>query len=231
MGNSNNNSLELGKSEFGIHPSKKLKELYEKQNFQGAKPENADIIFVGRDPNWNAEIENLSIFPEIAEYLEDGINYWMKNKFHHPFLHPEYSGDGWRYHRMFSNLKIDPKHASRISFVEIIGSPTTGMSKSNNRKFKEILLSEDNISHLRKLDQILFNDEKLIFIAWGLLDDFKFINKKIGLFDRISSIKKEDLNRNILNSFDNIYIHKHFSDSISNEIIDEMSMVIKNRCY
>ena len=51
-------------------------------------------------------------------------------------------------HKIFSKLKIDSEWAHLISFVELIGFPTTGMAKSSNKKFMEYLMSDENKSHL-----------------------------------------------------------------------------------
>ncbi|NLZ94945.1 MAG: hypothetical protein GX921_03860, partial [Bacteroidales bacterium] len=45
------------KSIFGRHPSKQLNDLYSIKSYQGANPVDAKVIFVGRDPNWAAGIE------------------------------------------------------------------------------------------------------------------------------------------------------------------------------
>ena len=42
--------------------------------------------------------------------------------------------------------------ADKISFIEIIGFPTTGMSSSNQKKFTQYLLSSENES----LDVLVF---------------------------------------------------------------------------
>lgn len=216
------------KSDYNIHPSKKLNDLYKIKNHQGANPIDAKILFVGRDPNWHFNIEESPIYNQVEDYLSDGISYWKKHKIHHPFLTSQYTGDGRRYHKMFSKLEIDPANSQHISFIELIGFPTTGMSKKNNKKFKEHLLSEINQKHLVELDKLLNRKDKIAFVAWGLLDDFSFLNKKLGLFEKLSKIDKNELNINDLNKIDNIYIHKHFSDSISNLTIDKISSAVNS---
>jgi len=218
----------LKSSTFNIHSSKLLNELYKVKNYQGANPGSAKILFIGRDPNWHSDVENSPVFTKIEEYLSDGTNFWKKYDFHHPFLDAEYKGDGKRYHQVFSRLKINSKYSDNISFVELIGFPTTGMAKKNDKEFKKILLSESNQKNLIELDEILKRKDKAIFIAWGLLDDFSFLNKKLGLFDKLSKIDKSELNINDLNKIDNIYIHKHFSDSISNITIDKISKAVNS---
>ena len=165
----------------------------------------------------------MPIFNFVTDYLTDGINFWNTHNIHHPFLLPDYKGDGKRYHTIFSKLKVESKFSSQIAFVELIGFPTTGMSKKNNKAFQNFLISELNRKHLIELDNLINNPDKGIFIAWGLIDDFKFINEKTGLFHKFSKLNKHEMNINDLNQFENIFIHKHFSDSISNQTIDKIS--------
>ncbi len=210
-------------SGFQIHPSSLLKGLYIKKAHQGANPAEANVLFVGRDPNWAINIEEMPIFNLVTNYLTDGISFWKTYNVHHPFLLPGYKGDGKRYHTIFSKLKLESKFSSQIAFVELIGFPTTGMSKKNNKAFQNFLISELNIKHLIELDNLINNPSKLIFMAWGLIDDFKFIHEKTGLFRKFSKLNKNQMDINDLNQFENIFIHKHFSDSISNLTIDKIS--------
>ena len=210
-------------SEFQKHPSTFLNELYLKKNFQGANPNDTKIIFVGRDPNWAIDVEEKSMFSLIQEYLNDGVSFWKKYNIHHPFLHSDYKGDGKRYHRMFSKLNLQSHYSDKISFVELIGFPTTGMAKKDHKKFNDYLLSDSNKNHLIELDSLLNNSDKIIFIAWGLVADFRFINKNTGLFKNLSSLNLDSVDIKDLNQYDNIFIHRHFSDCISNETISKMS--------
>ena len=219
----------MEKSIFGIHPSKLLNDLYSKKNYQGANPFDAKILFVGRDPNWAADIETKEMFNFVTEYLSDGINFWKKQNIHHPFLLPDYKGDGKTYHRNFSKLKVNSNDSSKISFVELIGFPTTGMAKKNNKVFLEYLISVKNRNHLIELDRLLNDLDKTIFIAWGLIEDFKFLNSKTGLFKKLSKLDKSIMDISDLNQFENIFIHKHFSDSISNETIDKMKIKLNQQ--
>jgi hypothetical protein len=99
-------------------------------------------------------------------------------KIHHPFLLPNYKGDGKQYHKNFSKLNVGSCASTKISFVELIGFPTTGMAKSNKKDVLENLMSEANKNHLIKLDS-LKDSNKIIFIAWGLINDFKLLNGKL----------------------------------------------------
>jgi hypothetical protein len=55
---------------------------------------NAKILFVGRDANWAYDVETQEVFNYISEYLTDGVRFWNNYKIHHPFLLPNYKGDG-----------------------------------------------------------------------------------------------------------------------------------------
>lgn len=210
-------------SGFQIHPGFQLNELYKKKAHQGANPEEATVLFVGRDPNWAIDIEEMPIFNFVKDYLTDGTGFWKTHNIHHPFLIPGYKGDGKRYHTIFSKLKVNSKYASQITFVELIGFPTTGMAKKNNKAFKSFLISESNRKHLIQLDSWLNSPDKAIFIAWGLMDDFKYIYEKTGLFHKFSKINKLEMDRNDVNRYQNIFIHRHFSDAISNDTIDKLA--------
>lgn len=218
----------MKKSKFEKHPSKLLNDLYSKRNYQGADPFSAKILFVGRDPNWEIDIENEDMFKFITEYLTDGVHFWKKYKIHHPFLRSEYKGDGKQYHRKFSYLKLDSNSSNEISFIELIGFPTIGMAKKNRKIYFDYLISEENRRHLIEIDDLLNDLNKTIFIAWGLLDDFKFLNrKKIGLFKKFAGFNKSVMDRNDLNQIQNIFIHPHFSNAISNATLGKMSMKIQ----
>jgi len=213
---------------FQKHPSKKLQDIYSKNAHQGADPNDAKIIFVGRDPNWRIDIEEQSYFHLISEYLEDGISFWEKHDVHHPFMLKLYSGDGKKYHRGFSKINLHKKFAKEISFVELIGFPTVGMAGNNKKLFKEILLSKENRSHLQELESILNRKDKLIFIAWGLIENFNLIYKTTGLFKLIASIDKTTMDITTINRLNNLIIHRHFSDAISNDTISKMALEINN---
>ena len=218
----------MEKSIFQKHPSKLLNELYSEKNYQGASPTDAKILFVGRDPNWAADIDSKEMFNLVAEYLNDGVSFWKTHNIHHPFLLPNYKGDGKRYHRVFSKLKVESRFSNKISFIELIGFPTTGMAKTNNRIFLKYLISEKNRNHLIELDNSMNDQSKIIFIAWGLIEDFKFLNNKTGMFQKFANLDKSHMNLNDLNQFENIFIHRHFSDAISNSTLNKMADKLKH---
>ena len=213
----------MEKSTFQKHPSKLLNELYLKKNFQGANPFDAKILFVGRDPNWAADVDSKEMFSFVSEYLNDGVSFWKTHNIHHPFLLPNYKGDGKRYHRIFSKLDVKSNFSDKISFIELIGFPTTGMAKTNNKVFLEYLISEANRNHLVELNNLMNDQSKIIFIAWGLIEDLKFLNNKTGLFQKFANLDKSQMNINDLNEYENIFIHRHFSDAISNATLKKIA--------
>ena len=117
--------------------------------------------------------------------------------------------------------------ADKISFVEIIGFPTTGDSSKNPTLFYDYLFSLENRSNLNDLDQLFNDDSKLIFLYWGSIDLLKYLNKKTGLFDRLKNIDKSKMVRTDLNKIGNIYFHKHFSMGISPETLKKISEEVK----
>ena len=213
-------------SNFQKHPSKALINLYNKRNYQGANPIDAKVLFVGKDPNWAINIEELSIFDLVEEYLTDGVRFWKKYNIHHPFLHPKYNGEGKKYHKAISKLNLENKLADKISFIEIIGFPTTGMSSVNCKQFNEYLLSQENKNHLVELDKLLNNPEKLVFLFWGIINYLKYLNQKTGLFEKFANLDKQSMNRTDLNKVGNIYFHKHFSMGISPETLRKIAIEI-----
>lgn len=212
---------------FQKHPSKMLISSYNEKSYQGAHPFEAKVLFVGRDPNWAVNIEELAIFNSVQEYLSDGISFWKKHNIHHPFLDQSYLGEGKKYHKAISRLNLSISFADKISFIEIIGFPTTGMSSTNYKLFNEYLLSSENRNHLIELDR-LFNEKGiLIFLSWGLIDYLKYVNKKTGLFQQFTDVDKTSMERTDLNKVGNIYFHKHFSMGISPSTLNKISDEIK----
>jgi len=134
--------------------------------YQGSNPLTARHIFIGEDANFEADIDTQPIWPWIAEYLEDGPAFWANHWVHHPFLLPEYAGDGRAYHRWFSHLfcrqggaangQVVPLRQSirdGISFVELLPWPTTGARNILNA---ELLAAARAQGHFRALAGLIF---------------------------------------------------------------------------
>lgn len=119
--------------EYGIHPSLELRRLFARQAIpsQGQSIERAQVVFVGLDANYSAQLLDYpEFFDQILEYHQDGVAFWKKHGVHHPFLLAEYplSRDrgGVPYHRRFSQMGLSPEFAEKVSFVELLNVPTTG---------------------------------------------------------------------------------------------------------
>ena len=109
---------------FHLHPSPDLREAFARKPFQGQAPELAKYIFVGLDANYAEDVERSAVWPDLLDYLEDGVRFWRERGVHHPFLLPEYRGDGRRYHRTFSSIGFRPEHADEVCFVELVHVPS-----------------------------------------------------------------------------------------------------------
>ena len=132
---------------FAAHPSQSLNSLFREKPYQGANPLEAKFIFIGLDANYDAAVESKPIFTKLQEYHEDGVAFWRNHQVHHPFLLPQYSGDGRFYHRSFSRIGFKPEHAPQVSFIELLHIPTVGRSK---------LVSADLSSqHLHMLNEVV----------------------------------------------------------------------------
>lgn len=76
--------------------------------YQGANPNQAEILFVGLDANFAEDIASEGeLYQDVLAYLFDGPKYWETHDTHHPFLlHPsatrrtltawcQWSGSNW----------------------------------------------------------------------------------------------------------------------------------------
>jgi hypothetical protein len=113
---------------FQPHPSVILNRLFEHKPFQGVNPLDATFLFVGLDANYAPDVESSPVFQDILAYHDDGAAFWRRSGVHHPFLLPDYRGDGRPYHRRFSRIGFRPEHAQLVSFVELLHLPSVGQS-------------------------------------------------------------------------------------------------------
>ena len=126
--------------------------------YQGVEPSSAAYLFIGLDANYDPNIERNPIFARVLEYHEDGVGFWRRHGVHHPFLLPEYKGDGRRYHRAFARVGFEPKHAPLVSFVELLHVPTVGRS--------QLTVADLHPPHLQMLNSaILEGKPKHIFVS------------------------------------------------------------------
>ncbi len=182
------------------HPSHLLCRLFEEKPFQGASPEEAEFVFLGIDANYSADIEHSPIFEKLLEYHQNGVAFWKKNKIHHPFLLPQYDGDGARYHKYFSKLGISPDYADKISFMELLHLPTVGRNPKLTPK-------DFDKKHIERIYSLISAGKKLNIFAPAttirLLDlkrKFQFKTQKTDRFDEILTLNEVS-----------IYKHLHFS--------------------
>ncbi len=185
------------------HPCEQLNNHFSEKPYQGVPPENASFLFIGLDANYAENISSQSVFPKVLEYHHDGIGFWQKNKVHHPFLLPEYKGDGSYYHRSFAKIGFLPFHAPLVSFVELLHIPTVGRSKLEP--------SDLSTQHLQLINAaILEGQAKYIFIPAAVAKLMQnsgifpwLYRKPIAIPDRLGILFQ--------NQNKTVYSHLHFS--------------------
>jgi len=143
------------------HPDLRLQELFAAKPYQGADPASARFLFFGLDANYAPNLPSQPVYSEVVSYLEDGVAYWKRTGFHHPFRDPAYRGDGKLYHRRFAEIGFRPEHAEQVSFVELIDVPTSGRSALHGNDFRP--------EHLVRLREwVLGGAARYIFIPPGV---------------------------------------------------------------
>ncbi len=185
------------------HPSKRLTTLFETKPYQGIAPESATFMFVGLDANYAADVETSLMFPRLFDYHEDGAGFWRTHGIHHPFLLPQYTGDGRRYHRTFAKIGFGPRHADLVSFVELLHVPTVGRSN--------LTPSDLDPTHLERIADALFRGQaKYSFVSAGVLR----LMIATGLFPELGSPRKTSgaLRTLYVDSQRKVFLHLHFSN-------------------
>lgn len=188
---------------FIPHPSVRLTEAFEERPYQGMFPHEAQFLFVGLDANYDERIEQSEIFDRILEYHRDGVTFWQRHHVHHPFLLPQYRGDGRRYHQNFSRIGFQPKHASLVSFVELLHLPTVGRS---NLKLHDL-----SATHLHWVNEaILTGQPKSTFISAGVAR----LMRATGLFNWLPRELPQGKVVPVIYSDagTTVYYHLHFSN-------------------
>ena len=188
---------------FNFHPSPLLNSLFREKPYQGANPSEAKFLFIGLDANYDAEVETKPIFKKLQEYHEDGVAFWRNHQVHHPFLLPEYTGDGRFYHRSFSKIGFKPEDASQVSFIELLHVPTVGRS--------QLVPADLNSQHLLMLNEVIHSGSaEHIFIPQAVArlmlatKQFSWLPKQItDHFGPLGVLYRHDLKT--------IYRHLHFS--------------------
>lgn len=188
---------------YHLHPSPRLRELFQSKPYQGAVPEESRFVFVGLDANYAPDIETSETFASLLRYHDDGPGFWRGTGVHHPFLLPSYKGDGRRYHLNFSKIGFQPKHAGDVSFVELIEVPTCGRSSLTSED-----LAPSHIEYLRKV--IFSSDARFIFLPAGVQRHLV----ATGQFKELASVKRVHAGLRVLYEDDNrtVFLHLHFSN-------------------
>jgi hypothetical protein len=211
---------------YGRHPSNKLNDAY--KGYQGQKPEEAQYIFWGLDANFAADIEDNPAFPEVLDYLNDGVTYWKHHGRHHPFLSSAYARRAGRtYHRNFSKLRLTVDYADKISFVELLKFPTHG--NTDVRVMRQMIA--ENPEHLRELDELLFTPTvvKNVYIARGAYRHLYNVGQAYNCFAVLPA--PDQFNINTLYQVGTygsakFYVTTHFSDAISDNHLAEIRATI-----
>ncbi len=188
---------------YSAHPSKELVLHFARRPFQGVAPASAKFLFVGLDANYDENIENSSLFTKILEYHKDSITFWHENGVHHPFLLPQYTGDGRRYHRNFARIGFTTQHAELVSFVELLHVPTVGRNS--------LTLEDLSYFHLKMINSAIFEGQaQHIFVSAGVLrlmrssGAFPWLPGRVELPGILPVIYRREHRT--------VYLHLHFSN-------------------
>jgi hypothetical protein len=139
----------------------------------------------------------------LIQYHQDGPTFWRDSGVHHPFLLPQYKGDGRRYHLNFAKIGFRPQHADSVSFIELLDVPTVGRSA---------LLPDDlSQAHLQRIRQAMFQGKaQFVFVSAGV----QRLMLGAGLFPELRTIRRPFGALRVLHETDDraIFLHLHFSN-------------------
>lgn len=185
------------------HPSHELNTQFAHKPYQGVLPSEANFLFIGLDANYAPDLERSSSFQNVLEYHQDGVAFWQSHGIHHPFLLPEYRGDGRRYHQTFARIGFTPKHAHLVSFVELLHVPTVGRSKLTAQDLDSL--------HLKWINEaILQGNPKNVFVSAGVARLMR-ASKAFPWLPKVSS-SSEPLHVLYSQPTCTVYSHLHFSN-------------------
>jgi hypothetical protein len=188
---------------FQHHPSPILNGHFRRRPYQGVPPDDARFLFIGLDANYAADVEDSPIFSDLLRYHEDGPSFWRKTGVHHPFLLPEYRGDGRRYHRTFAKIGFQPAHADLVSFTELLSCPTVGRSA---------LVPQDlDAQHLKAIRRAVFHGSaQFIFVSAGV----QRLMTASGIFPELSTTLRTAGSLRVLHEGNDraVFLHLHFSN-------------------
>jgi len=134
------------------HPSQRLTDLFRAKPYQGARPQDAEFVFIGLDANYDVDLAHGRAFDSVLEYHADGVEFWRHYGVHHPFLLPGYRGAGKPYHQNFAKIKLPPEDAGRVSFVELLNVPTIGG--------RDLTVKDLDPKHLDELNALILGGTK-----------------------------------------------------------------------
>ncbi len=206
------------------HPNEELNIAFRNKPYQGVAPEKAKYLFIGLDANYDKEIHENKAFAEIIEYLQDGVTFWDKYGVHHPFLLPTYRGDGQFYHKSFSRIGLEKKHAKDVSFIELIDKPTYGKSALD--------VNDLNMDHLNRIKKVLEGDVvQYVFIPTSVGN----LMKKSGMFSWLPSKPKtidSHLKQWCTVGSTRVLWHYHFSvygkfEEVKTQQLDEIGRLLR----
>jgi hypothetical protein len=198
--------------EYQKHTSKKLSQLFSDKPYQGQKPEDAKILFLGNDANYSPEISNHNFFERILEYHEDGVAFWKKTGKHHPFMLDEYpfnrTKDGVKYHQKFSTLGFGPEDAEYFSFTELLNIPTIGNTGKDKTLFFEFLDRE----HLQWLESVMLGgNKKFVIINQTLVGHIRKIHKRFNVLGELVHILKGASAPSVVLETENVILYNGYS--------------------
>ena len=188
---------------FQPHPNSVLTEHFRQKPYQGAHPQSARFLFVGLDANYAADVENSPIFPALLKYHEDGPRFWRSTGVHHPFLLPQYKGDGRRYHSTFAKIGFQPPHADWVSFTELLNLPTVGRSA--------LVASDLDPEHLKSIRKAIFEGKaQFVFVSAGV----QRLLVASGRFPELAAVRRTYGALRVLYEDDAraTFLHLHFSN-------------------
>ena len=188
---------------FIPHPSLLLNQCFAHKPWQGVAPADARFLFIGLDANYAADIECSHIFPSLLQYHEDGPGFWHRSGVHHPFLLPGYKGDGRRYHLTFGKIGFQPRHASQVSFVELLHVPTVGRSALVPADLAQL--------HLERIHHGMFaGTARFVFISAGV----QRLLLATGMFPQVRQVRRQSGALRVLHEDGGrtVFLHLHFSN-------------------
>lgn len=167
-----------------------MRAAWQLRPFQGQNPENAKVLFFGKDANYDSHITN-AFLAILRQYHEDGPAYWLNNcqnnnNDHHPFLLPVFGqGAGYLYHDTFRQIKLPGQRcAHAISFIELLNVPTTDII--GEAEFSQLLQNSFEDDHIMRLQNAIFNGRnKLVFVCNEVIQNLKTIKERHGFFNAL----------------------------------------------